>query len=182
MSCHVIVFNIIQAPRKMLHMCGFSVLVAATMWSRGAGCSTGNPPFQAVVDEAKRILGPLMPLLNTPLVGAKTQLQKVQRLLALTPDVIASEEVRVVGMHGMGGVGKSTLATKVHDEALPLFRGGRIVRVSVGNDCNAGCGLEAKRSELLRLLDPGPRAANIRPRGRAECPGGGPSTKVARCC
>ena len=107
---------------------------------------------------ARRVLAPHIPWLNIQLVGA--QLQEVQRLLGLTRGPAPPGEVLVVGMYGMGGVGKTTLATKIRDEApsAPSFRG-RIVYLDIGERCEKSA-LKAKRRELLELLCPGPSWQN----------------------
>ncbi len=104
---------------------------------------------------ALHILAPHTPLLNIPFVGAEARLQKLQCLLGLTGGAITSSPVLVVGMYGMGGVGKTTLAKKVRDEAPTHRFEGRIVFLHVGARCEPGSGLEAMRSKLLRLLSAG---------------------------
>ncbi len=108
--------------------------------------------LEAIVGEAQRLLAPHIRLLEAPLIGPPERLMRALRALALTDSGgVRQTDVLLLGVHGMGGVGKSTLVAAVYDEAGRCFRG-RCVLLSVGEGCSSAADLRKKRRELMKDL------------------------------
>ena len=79
----------------------------------------------------------LFPKDTNGLVGIDSQVEKLMSLLA-----IGSNDVRIIGIWGMGGIGKKTLARVVYDKVFNEFEGGCFIANVRG---------ESKKCELLPL-------------------------------
>lgn len=89
-------------------------------------------------------------LRSTPVTGFDAPLQHVKRALGLNP-VLGTATNVVIGVHGMGGVGKTTLAAAVYDASATHFAGSRIF-LSVGEQCIHDSDLSERRCEMLKAL------------------------------
>lgn len=109
--------------------------------------------LDSLVLDAIRILGPHIKLLTTNMIGADDRLQLVLSMLSVVQDNSqASAKPQLVGMSGMGGVGKTTLALAVYDEAAKHSCYRRRVYFDVGDLCTGVVGLRDKRCELIKKL------------------------------
>lgn len=103
-----------------------------------------------MVQDAKRMLAPHIKLLTTNTVGFEDRVQLVQRTLSLGKFSTQAGK-RLLGIHGMGGVGKTTLALAVHDQAALDFKGRRVY-FPVGEECNNEPRLRDMRCKFLKKL------------------------------
>ncbi|KAL6192443.1 hypothetical protein ACLB2K_033531 [Fragaria x ananassa] len=82
-------------------------------------------------------------------VGLDSRIEDMMRLLD-----VRSSDVRVVGVHGMGGVGKTTLATAIFNRLVGQFDGHSFIsnvrEVSAGDK-----GLVSLQNKLINNLSPG---------------------------
>lgn len=112
-------------------------------------------PALPVVENAPRTLGPGLygvPLLATPLVGRDSFVEEVAHLLT-------GGEVRLVTMTGVGGVGKTSVATALARRVAPMFNhGAAFVPLAPVSDASR---LEAAVEETLGLRDLGGRTADL---------------------
>lgn len=108
-------------------------------------------PLDAVVTDAKRILAPHIKLLTTNLVGFEDRIKLVKRTLSLGQGNNQTGGRFIAGVYGMGGMGKTTLALTIYDEAALDFKGRRIF-FSVGVHCKATQDLRDKRCRLLQSI------------------------------
>lgn len=92
-----------------------------------------------------------MKLSDIKSVGFTGRQQQLQMALKLD----SAEKQVVVGVHGMGGVGKSVLARQIYDAACTVpfscFNRRRFY-MEVGRDCRSRQELSSKRVELLQRL------------------------------
>lgn len=107
--------------------------------------------MDAVAEDAKRLLAPHIKLLTKRMVDIESRIQRVQELLLLGQHNDHSGKCLLAGIHGMGGVGKTTLALAVHDQAATDFSGRRIY-FPIGALCTSKTDLRDKRCQLLQSL------------------------------
>ncbi|MED6181376.1 hypothetical protein PIB30_018883 [Stylosanthes scabra] len=68
--------------------------------------------IEKIVKEVTRILTPKLSSPSNDIVGMHSPLEELEKLLVLDSD----DDVRIVGICGMGGIGKSTLATILYEK------------------------------------------------------------------
>ncbi|KAH1100295.1 hypothetical protein AAZX31_13G060100 [Glycine max] len=71
-----------------------------------------------IVKDVLRKLAPRYPNHRKELVGVEENYEKIESLLK-----IGSSKVRILGIWGMGGIGKTTLASALYDKLSPEFEG-----------------------------------------------------------
>lgn len=106
--------------------------------------------LEAVVKSAQHMLAPYNKLLKTKVVGFDRSIREVELALGLVP-TNEKETCKCVLVHGMGGVGKTTLARAVYDAAETKFSGRRVF-CSLGQSCLTEADLSRKRRDLLKVL------------------------------
>ncbi len=120
--------------------------------SEQTSCISASRGDDKVMDKVFQSAHPLLvghiSLLQSPLVGPMERLQKVLQALALADEV----GQKLLGIHGMSGIGKSKLAEAVYDAALQQTISRRRVFLHVGADCVTYSATSAKRCQLLKEL------------------------------
>lgn len=115
-----------------------------------AVCRGDDLLLQKTVAEVQRIMQPHMQLSTGQLVGLEPQLQQIRDALGMSSGPPA-RDVRLHGLYGLGGIGKSTLAQRFFEDAKGQFV--RHAFVHVGQDVIAGSPLISKQQELLQRIN-----------------------------
>ncbi|XP_020202688.1 putative disease resistance protein At4g11170 [Cajanus cajan] len=112
---------------------------------------TESELLKDIVDDVLGKLAPRYPNNHKGLVGIGENYEKIESLLK-----IGSSEVRILGLWGMGGIGKTTLASALYDKLSHEFEG-RCFLTNVREESDKH-GLKALRnklfSELLEIKKP----------------------------
>ena len=110
--------------------------------------------IQGIIKNISLKLSSLFPKDTDGLVGINSQVEKVMSLLA-----IGSSDVRIIGIWGRGGIGKTTLARVVYDKVFNEFEGGCFIANVRGE--SEKCGLLPLQQKLIREILMG-ESVNIR--------------------
>jgi NB-ARC domain len=105
----------------------------------------------------QRILRPYMQLSTGQLFGLQPQLQQIRAALSMGSGQ-PGQGVRLHGLYGLGGIGKSTLAQRFYEESKSQFV--RHAFVHVGQDVTSGSALISKQQELLQRISSHAAAAS----------------------
>lgn len=88
--------------------------------SVGWGCSLWDVDLlDVIVKEARRLLAPYSKWLALQVFGFGSKLCELKAALSFEDYDVQSKPL-VVGIHGMAGTGKTTLAKLIHDEMMPI--------------------------------------------------------------
>ncbi|RDX93755.1 TMV resistance protein N, partial [Mucuna pruriens] len=107
---------------------------------------TESELLKDIVGDVLRKLTPRYANQLKGLVGIENNYEQIKSLLKL-----GSSEVRTLGIWGMGGIGKTTLATALYAKLSPMFEVGCFL-ANVRERSNTDGGLEALRNKLFSKL------------------------------
>ncbi|XP_031384122.1 protein SUPPRESSOR OF npr1-1, CONSTITUTIVE 1-like [Punica granatum] len=111
--------------------------------------STGYTKFcKAFVEEVLVNLKPRKRFDMAPLVGFDGKLESAMKLL----DIQSTDDVRYLGIHGMGGIGKTTLAKLIFNRISARFDGSAFLEDV--REKLARHGIEYLQERLINSLDP----------------------------
>ncbi|XP_044509369.1 disease resistance-like protein DSC1 [Mangifera indica] len=106
---------------------------------------------EVIVENIVEILDHVYPSDNKDLVGVQSSIKKIESLLC-----IGSKDVCIVGIWGMGGIGKTTIAQALYDEICNQFEGSYFA-LNVSEESESPNSLTLLRQELFAsILKDGP--------------------------
>jgi NB-ARC domain len=129
---------------------GIAPLKVALMRGHSFLCRGDDLLLQSILAAVQRIIQPLVEVVTGQMFGLEAQLRQINTKLGMNSQEL-SEPVQLLGLYGLGGIGKTTLALQFYEAAKARFPD-RAVFLHIGEDAAQGAPLAAKQRQLLSKI------------------------------